>query len=209
MSKNLLILFFLLIAIFTSCKKDDTATTTEVPTEQDLMNIDSPWQYSITIDGTPFSAIEGQHNFNGIYSNGGSVFPPPDTTSMSYGSILINDTSNINDLSISKGYLNFTTGQIPDSILFAVFFAPGSYSYFNNAGMTIDWYDSNGDLWSTKFGMNNQSGSYFVINDVKFDYVDGYLMAKIYASFKCKLFNLNGLFKTLTNGHCVAQFLAS
>jgi hypothetical protein len=109
---------------------------------------------------------------------------------------------------ITKGvmhnYLSSSNSQ------FKVFFSPGDYNYttgpnydpFSNGdGFTIEWKDSNGNMWSTYSGTGDQSGSTIKIVSVADapDPINYYVRVKL--QFNCNLYREDtGQMLQLNNG---------
>jgi hypothetical protein len=207
MNKKYLIVALMFFAILVSC--EDDLPTVEVPPDPPQITVDSAWQFSVKIDGTIFTARDSTNDYIGSYSTSGLIAAFPDTSALIYESGL-SDSLITNSLFISKGTLRFASGMIPVDSIFEPFFAPASYQYSPNSadGIVIEWYDSNGELWSTEIGTANQSGSSFVIVANLSSHVNGYLDVKLKATFNCKLYNASGQSKTLTEGLYVGSFEA-
>jgi hypothetical protein len=112
-----------------------------------------------------------------------------------------------NQLSIAKGtlhgYLTATQAN------FKSFFAPGTYSYSQDAsnGIEVSWVDADNNEWSTSLGTADQTGSKFSIvsADDDADALNKYYV-KVKATFNCILYDGNGNKLAVTNGEMVGDF---
>jgi hypothetical protein len=204
---NFLIAAFVLVA--GGCSKDDndSATNSTGGTGASTINIDSPWQYSAKIDGTSYSKIIGT-TVGGAYSTSSQTAIPPDSSNAAYGSTLM-------DASLTDLYFDMTRnghhflGSSAENTEFLDFFTAGNYNYTTEEinGVSISWRDeTTGTIWTTYNGSADQTGSAFVIEQVKvlssqFEYT-----IKVLAHFNCKLYDGSGNSKTVTEGKFVGQF---
>ena len=207
MNKKLCLLALISLTTLVACE-DDTPTV-DVPSDPPQITVDSPWQFTIKIDGTTFTAKDSTNSYIGSYATAGLVAPFPDTSALIYESSL-SDSLITNSLFISKGTLRFASGMIPHDTIFVPFFIPASYPYSPNSadGVVIEWFDANGELWSTDLGSANQTGSAFVIKEIKTSYINAYLDVRLKATFNCTLYNSSGQSKALTEGTYVGSFEA-
>lgn len=110
------------------------------------------------------------------------------------------------EMAIIKGVLHNYPSVSNEA--FKDFFAPGIYPWavFGKDGVSLAWTDENGIHWSTYNIPGDQTGSNFtIISAENFAGLNGYHI-RVKAKFNCKLYDVNGNVKTLTNGIYVGYF---
>lgn len=198
-----------LLLIAGSCSKndDDDDSGGSGGTTNTTINIDSPWQYTMKVDGTTDAKVENGTTVSGVWSNNTSLATWPDSTINNYNSALYNPANGSTYFEVYRNGHKYVGATAADSV-FLHYFDAGSYAYsmedFN--GVSIRWMDSNGDVWATDFGTADQTGSAFVIDQVKV--MTGYsdYTVKVLSHFNCKLYNGLGQSKTVTDGKYVSLF---
>ncbi len=201
-------LFLVLVLITSACSKndenDDSSNTNTGGTT--TITIDSPWQYSAKVDGTAFGLAEGA-TVIGSYSGGGSIATPPDSSLAFYGSALMDSSFTFSYFDIHRNG-HYFLGYPAENADFRNFFYIGSYPYteLNTNGIYVHWRDESGTTWGSDYGSADQTGSNFVIDQIK--EINGQIdyTLKVLAHFNCKLYDGNGNSKTLTEGKFVGQF---
>lgn len=113
------------------------------------------------------------------------------------------------EFGIAKGMMhNYTTAT---QAQFKAFFAPGTYSYaplsFSNGdGIQLGWTDTKGEVWDTRDGKVDQTGSTFkIISTQDFTDLAGDYYVKVKVEFSCKLYNTTtGAMKQATGEASIA-----
>ena len=97
------------------------------------------------------------------------------------------------EFSIAKGMMhNYTTAT---QAQFKAYFNPGTYSYAplsysNGDGIQISWTDTKGEIWDSRDGKVDQTGSTFkIISTQDFTDAAGDYYVKVKVEFSCKLYN--------------------
>jgi hypothetical protein len=193
-----------------ACKKESNdADSSPNNGGTSAITIDSPWQYSIKVDGTAYAKTDNGSTIAGVFSDGGQTAVPPDSSISNYGSTLYNPGSMEVYFEVIRNGHHFLGGSCTNSE-FLSFFAPGNYSYTpeNVNGITIHWYDGTGQQWGTELGTANQAGSLFTIVQVREETTFPDYDLKVLTHFNCKLYNSSGQSKVLTDGVYVSMFEA-
>jgi len=202
-----LIAAFVLVAGGCSKNDDDDASGGTNGTGTSTINIDSQWQYFAKINGTSFSKVIGA-TVGGAYSTSSQTAIPPDSSNAAYGSVLM-------DASLTNEYFDVTRnghhflGSSAENSEFLDFFSAGNYSYTTEEvnGVSISWRDeTTGTIWTTYNGSSDQTGSEFVIEQVKVLSTQFEYTIKVLAHFNCKLYDGSGNSKTVTEGKFVGQY---
>jgi len=202
------LLLMTLIVFTAGCKKDDNDDdSSSGGGTSSGITIDSPWQYTITVDGTTYTKTENDADVDGVWSNSTELNTPPDSTTNNYNAALYNNISGDTYFEIYRNGHRYLGGTAENSE-FLAYFDPGNYSYApeNVNGISIRWADSNGDIWGTDMGTADQTGSQFTIDQVKEATGYNYYTIKVLSHFNCKLYNGLGQTKTLTSGKYVCKF---
>jgi hypothetical protein len=110
------------------------------------------------------------------------------------------------EMAIIKGVLH--NYRSLSNAAFKDFFAPGLYPWavFGKDGVSLSWTDENGNHWSTYNIPGDQTGSSFTIISAEDVNGLGIYHIRVKAKFNCKLYDVNGNVKTLTNGIYVGYF---
>ena len=205
------ILLAAMIALSSCSKKDDTSTPNNTSTNNtntgggNSITINSSHQVWMKIDGNVYSKIVDGNNIENSVGASKSINLPNPTTAV-YQSFFDNPNTSEGYFGVEKGTLTFS-GSVADSATFHSFYTTGSLSYSPSAfnGIRITYFDSTGDIWSTDFGSSDQTGSAFNITDIRTFNIFDYTVV-IRATFNCKVYNLTGGVKTLTEGVFVGSF---
>jgi hypothetical protein len=179
MKKTLFLAMLTISTILSSCKKDDPSS-----------NSNGAYYYDATIDGVKYKVSIPLDNFDPNLMAGSGIGGSDEVV---FYSSISDSRTNGSELSISKGlmsdYLSSTNQE------FRNFFAPGNYNYSSSGqnGVTIDWFDKSGKLWSTENAPALQNGSSFKIVSIE-DLPDsrGILYIKTTIQFSCKLYDEAG-----------------
>jgi len=171
------------------------------------ININSPWQFSITMDGTTYTKSENDTNVEGIWINSQTTNNFPDSSIKNYNSMLVNWIGSISYFEVNRNGHKFL-GSFPEDSLVEQYIMPGTYDYSMTDvdGISIRWWDDQGIPWGTDQGPADQTGSVFTIDQVQVDtnFID--YTIKVLAHFNCTLYNGVGESKTVTNGVFVGSF---
>ena len=192
-TKRYLLLMAFSSILFSSCKKESTKDSS-----------DYPYYFTATING---SAVKYEaDDLNSLYGSGTSQ--PENSIGFDnydiYEGTLLQKMTGEYENSIYVHILKHFTHE-PSSSERAGMITIGNYGYgVSNSdnstvnGASIEYYDANGDSWTTETG--TQTGSTFQITELV-DNNDG-TSGKIFkASFSCKLYNSDGTQSIqLTNG---------
>ena len=203
-------LLLMSLLVFTAgCKKndDDDSSSNGGGSSTGGITIDSPWQYTISVDGTTFAKTENDAEVDGVWSNSTDLNLPPDSTTNNYNAALYNSVTGATYFEIYRNGHRYLGATAEDSE-FLHYFDAGTYPYSveNVNGVSIRWVDSNGDVWGSDMGTGDQTGSQFTIDQVKEVTGGGYYTIKVLTHFNCKLYNGLGQSKTLTSGKYVCKF---
>lgn len=203
--KKSLYQFIMLSLVFTACKKEDTAPNETLPTPTPVaVTASSAPQFTGKLDGTTFSYTSGY--YVGFYSSG-NVATSPNPSTLNYSFDLYN--SNFQSVvRISKGTLTVPNGGFPTNSEFGAFFPIADFTYDPNLlnGVEVAITDNAGVEWSTKNGSADQTGSTFKILDRVEGTFNGDYQVKVKISLSCKLYDLSGNVKTLTDAIVVGSF---
>ena len=193
--------------VLTSCQKGiedvvisngQTGTGSSTPTDTSKYL----YYYEATIDGVSYKEIVTETN--GYEAGSGAA--GLDTVIVGGGIALIDTTKKGTSLGVDKGMVNGYLTMTNDQ--FKAFFTPGNYPYKpeGRGGVRVGWIDKNDDFWATDQGVGDQTGSSFKITAVKTapSLIDYYV--EVTAEFNCKLYDVSGKVKTLTNGKVVCLF---
>jgi hypothetical protein len=201
--KKILLIISLAVTLF-SCSKDKSSDPAPANTNNaNSITINSPCQFSLTLDGVHYSGIEGVSGYMVLSLHNESSGPPP--YAHSYTSFIASQ-NNLPMFIISKGTIYENTAP-PDTADLLNFYSPGNYNYIitGDQGIAIGFKpDSLNELISND-SLLNQSNSSFTITDCKTDYdlpLEEYFI-KVKATFNCKLYDMHGTVRTLTNGVAV------
>jgi hypothetical protein len=204
-------LLFMMLVIFTSgCKKkedDDDSSSSNGSGSTSGITIDSPWQYTIKVDGTTYTKTENDAEVDGVWSNNTELNTWPDSSTNNYNAALYNNISGDTYFEIYRNGHRYV-GATAENSEFLHYFDAGSYPYSveNVNGVSIRWVDSNGITWGTDIGTGDQTGSQFTIDQTKEATGYNYSTIKVLSHFNCKLYNGLGQSKTLTDGKYVCKF---
>jgi hypothetical protein len=179
MKRTLFLAILTISTILSSCKKDDPSGDSN-----------GVYYYEATIDGVKYKVSIPLDNFDPNLMAGSGIAGSDDVV---FSSNISDYRANGSELGITKGvmseYFNSTNQE------FRNFFAPGNYNYssFGQNGVTIDWLDKSGKLWSTENAPALQNGSSFKIVSIE-DLPDsrGILYIKTTIQFSCKLYDEAG-----------------
>ncbi len=204
-------LSLLIISFLFSCKKDnedETTTPAPVTPVSTAVTIESSYRITAKIDGVNYSKITGDGTYRGSSGSSRSMQPLPDSSSARYNSSITNAGFSTTYFWVQKGTIVFQ-GFEPSSAVFKSFFTPHTYPYDFDAthGISIEWNDGTGMIWSTDKGTGDQTGSNFEITDRK-DFLDltGEYYVKIKAQFNCIVYDDFGQSKTFTDGIYIGAF---
>ncbi len=177
MIKTLSVLAVSGLIFFTSCTKEKITPDTNAPAP---LSVNSPFQFTGTLDGMAFSHIDGKNGFT--YTPGGLGVPAsePDSSKAIYGAMILN--ANNEGFTLNKGIRKYLSRDEFDRAQFAGFFAKGGYTFmfaalssFREDGFELIYRDANGKVWNT-YGTYNpgipgdndrQVGSTIIIEDIK------------------------------------------
>lgn len=169
------------LTIFASCKKSETTAAT------------GEYYYQATIGGTAYSENIPLNNTSASLEAGSSVGGLNDVV---FSSNVANYAAGRTYLLISKGVMNnYLSATNQD---FKNFFAPGTYSFgsFGSNGMTINWKDPSGMIWSTDTGSTDQTGSTIrIVTVTDQSGSTGTYYIKTTVEFNCKLYDGAGNMK--------------
>jgi len=160
--------------------------------------------YEATIDGIHYKQTVTANNG---YESGSTVAGfddaiPGSNISPSVQPIAPNQTQMAIIKGVLHNYLSITNSTFKD------FFTPGDYPWviFGHEGVSLAWTDGNGINWSTYNIPGTQTESNFtIISSEDAPALTGYHI-KVKAKFNCKLYDVNGNVKTLSNGVYVGYF---
>jgi hypothetical protein len=200
-----------LVLIFSDCKKkskdpvEDPAPT-PAPAPVDINHVPT---ILFTIDGTSYSYSEGTASVANWMGTSKELNTTGGPSSTAYSSGFGTDTKSYWQVTKSKLVYNITNP--PDEAAFRQFFSTGMVNYAPSGpgqmGIVIDYWDANGKSWSSNNVPADQTGSVFTIESVKeFDSDLQDQQMKVYATFNCKVYDLDGNAKTLANGKFVGYF---
>jgi hypothetical protein len=202
--KNLFLISIVNIC-FVSCSKNEGSDPAPANNVSDL-TINSPCQFSCTIDGVNYSAIEGHSDYYSLstHSIDSSTLP----VKHFYYSVIGSSNLLLPKLTASKAYL-YTNSGSPDTTAILDFYSPGNINYFNDSeGIFLSINQiNNSELTSIPLHNSNanQFGSNFIIDHsiIGYDSLMQKYFIKVKASFNCKLYNWLDSVTTLTNGLAV------
>lgn len=169
------LLLFAILSLFISCKKSETTAAT------------GEYYYQATIGGTAYSENIPLNNTSVNLEAGSSVGGLNDVV---FSSSVANYASGRTYLLISKGVMNNYLSATNTE--FKNFFAPGTYAYgsFGSNGMTINWKDPGGLIWSTDTGTADQTGSTIrIVSVTDHNGTNGTFYLKTTIEFNCKLYD--------------------
>ncbi|MEO8086636.1 MAG: hypothetical protein ABI763_07450 [Bacteroidota bacterium] len=201
------------VLIFSSCskKEDDNSSPSNNNNNggSTSLTIDSHWQVKAKIDGVDYAKVDG-NGANGVFSDGGETAADPDSSISNYGSTLMDGTLTIPYFEVVRNGHHFLGGAEVENVDFLAFFQPGTYPFTPElvSGVAIHYTDASGEMWGTDMGSANQTGSEFKIIQVREETVFPDYDLKVLSHFHCKLYNVNGQSKTLTDGEYVSLFEA-
>jgi hypothetical protein len=208
--------FIALFVIITSCSKkgctdssalnfDATAKkndgSCEYPIPDKPLDINSPLQYKMEIDGVSFrGSVYNQDTLSGQNSRYASA----PLSGKIYGSIFYINNSLETLIKIEKGTLNFN----PTEAQFKLFLSPGEQTFPNlvDVGVIFSIQTPLGVTYTSRYG--DQTGSSCTIVETKDEYIGNQLYIKTFITFNCKVYNANNIsdVKTITNGEFVNYF---
>lgn len=193
---------FIISAIFSSCKKEETTPANNSPATSTLAN--THFNFSLEMDGQRYSAedgLNGYYNFTFAFDHDSanfinwtnlSIFSNSDTNSVIFEIIRskwkgMADPMNVDDFRqfFYPGNHNFSTH--PDSGIVVVFGTNSNTNYSSGSG-------------------SDQTGSNFLVTDTltETDAMGPYFKFK--ALFNCKVYDQLGNQKIITNGMVVCKF---
>jgi hypothetical protein len=179
MKRTLFLTILTISTIVSSCKKNDPSGDSN-----------GAYYYEATIDGVKYKVSIPADNSDPNLVAGSGIGGSDDVV---FSSNVSDYRGNASEMGISKGvmsdYINSTNQE------FRNFFAPGNYSYssLGQNGVTVDWLDKTGKLWSTENAPGLQNGSSFKIVSIE-DKGNplGILYIKTTIQFSCKLYDEAG-----------------
>lgn len=212
--KKLLVPVAILCVLATGCKKDkDNDPTPAQPSNPTFSSATNP-EVGFKINGAAVAYKNGIGNIQQGLSTGASLGQPNNEAVQ--GAFLYQDidpNTTRTWFNIDKGTLVWAWGNSLDSTQWKNFWAPGSYTYvaeeFNTAtqqGVRISFEDSNDVYWSTIQGNADQTGSTFNITKSLFYMFWGEKYMKVQFTFNCKVYDVAGNMKTITDGSGVLDF---
>lgn len=208
-------LSLLMLPVFTillaGCKKEDDVTPPVVtpPPPAFTLTLNGNQGVEMVIDGNMITIGESAE-IVAFFEEDGVINPAPEVSTRFYGAGLYNATAEANAFLMRIGTLEFEAPVVfPDA--FWTFFVAGTRAYGSASGgldaLELDWTDGDGVVWSTRCASGVQSGSVFTITEVATDADKLGTIARIKASFNCKLYNcITGATKTVSSGVLVLQF---
>jgi hypothetical protein len=202
----------IIAAVFSGCSKDDDDNSSNNNSNNNTGNtgitVSSPWQYSIKVGSTTYTAQEGVSDFQGNFSWQASLTTLPDSSSTGFGSGLSDNNSINKSFGVDLGFVHFAGNQC-DTNKFKAVIHTGNYLFHGTGSnpVEISFVDANGEIWGTDNGSGDQTGSNFTVTDVaRVGVVQGNLQLKIKATFNCILYNFStGASVTLTDGVYVGK----
>jgi len=182
-----------------SAKKNDGSCEYPIPAKP--IDINSPLQYKMEIDGVSFrGSVDNQDTLSGQNSRYASA----PLTGKIYGSIFYIKNSLETLIKIEKG----TLYPNPTDLQFKLFLDPGEQTFPSSVdiGVIITIKTPFGVIYTSRYG--DQTGSKCTIVETKEEYIDTQLYIKTFITFSCKLYNTNNMsdVKTITNGEFVNYF---
>ncbi|HRG58705.1 MAG TPA: PKD domain-containing protein [Bacteroidia bacterium] len=189
------------LTAFSKKEKKSNTTTSKI-----IVNKES-YRFSGTIDGTIVNYNTATEDYSSYFGTDGSIGVSTSTKIVESSIANANNTDGPS-ISIKLGTLTYVGGSVAPESDFAAFITAKSYPFSLGAldGISISYMDANGVIWSTDNGITSQSGSSFVITEVK-DVTDPFGDQEISfkATFTAKLYN-GSSFKTFTNCYYYAAF---
>ena len=180
--KNCIACLCVLLLTLQSCKKDACSGA----------NAEGPFYYKATIGGAYYEA-KSKANPTGptdYWSGSGMGGQESVSFSSSVNPLTVPVPAGYTELEITKGilynYYDATNAIVKD------FLSPGTYPYKTTTiqGISILWVDKEGNLWSTHYGSQDQTGSSFKIISTEeyFDDPTVKYSLKVKMKFNCKLY---------------------
>ena len=195
------VLFFASLFAFASCEKEQTTTTDPnagggnngggdpLPTMDYYFHGDLDGSYTLIEDG-----IDGYSNNTGSNDEG--------TIKRTYATI-----SNAADINSLELMMIKELGSNPSEQDVYDMFETGPTTFSNRTknGIIINWKDDSGSIWTTDTRFGSASNSSCVITQVG-TFNGGNKTFEVFGNINCKLYNLAGQSKTISNGKFVIQF---
>ena len=204
----LLCALFLCTVALTGCQKEEDAEEEVDPTTNaGQVSITDGSIVKMNVNGTTITLQVGG-GIAEIFDSGISGGPPPDTSAAVYLAGFKNGTDTL--FALRMGTLHFL-GSVPSTAEFQDFFAPGTRVLdepdFGADGVSMQWWNSNGEWFGTSCGVGGESGS-FGITHIAHQQIGQEFFTKIRAVFSGTFRSCDGLNgdQTITDGVLVLRF---
>ena len=204
----LLCALLLCTAAITGCEKEeDPAEEVDPTTNAGQVSITDGSIVKMNVNGSTVTLTVGG-GVGEIFDSSISGGPPPDTSAAVYLAGFENGADDL--FKLRMGTLDFL-GSVPSTAEFQGFFAPGARVLdepdFDVDGVSLQWWNSNGDWFGTSCGVGGESGS-FEITHIAHQQVGQEFFTKIRAVFSGTFRSCDGLNgdQTITDGVLVLRF---